>query len=70
MADCRHRRGGPQPHAGRWAREEVIPPHHIYLKIAYHPSTEACAGPVSLPGRFEQELFEFQKSAVKIAACH
>lgn len=55
-----------------WAREEPIPPHHIYLNIAYHLSTEARAGLTQfrLPMRFEQELFEFQKSAVKIAARH
>lgn len=55
-----------------WAREEQIPPHHIYLKVAFHLSTEARAGvnQFRLPHRFEQELFEFQKSAVKIAAQH
>uniref|UniRef100_UPI0035B3D135 helicase-related protein n=1 Tax=Hylemonella sp. TaxID=2066020 RepID=UPI0035B3D135 len=55
-----------------WAREESIPPYHIYLNMAYHLSTEARAGlsQFRLPGRFEQELFEFQKSAVKIAARH
>ncbi|MCA3239446.1 MAG: NgoFVII family restriction endonuclease [Curvibacter sp.] len=55
-----------------WAREEAIPPYHIYLNMAYHLSTEARAGlsQFRLPGRFEQELFEFQKSAVKIAARH
>lgn len=55
-----------------WAREKAIPPYHIYLNIAYHLSTEARAGlsQFRLPGRFEQELFEFQKSAVKIAARH
>ncbi|MBE0620385.1 MAG: NgoFVII family restriction endonuclease [Burkholderiales bacterium] len=55
-----------------WAREQAIPPHHIYLNIAYHLSTEARAGlsQFRLPGRFEQDLFEFQKSAVKIAARH
>jgi superfamily II DNA or RNA helicase len=55
-----------------WAREEAIPPYHIYLNIAYHLSTEARAGLTQfrLPVRFEQELFEFQKSAVKIAARH
>lgn len=55
-----------------WAREAVIPPHHIYLNIAFHLSTEARAGlsQFRLPGRFENELFEFQKSAVKIAARH
>jgi superfamily II DNA or RNA helicase len=55
-----------------WAREDSIPPHHIYLNIAYHLSTEARAGlsQFRLSGRFENELFEFQKSAVKIAARH
>lgn len=57
---------------GSWAREEAIPPYHIYLNIAYHLSTEARAGlsQFRLPGRFERELFDFQKSAVKIAARH
>lgn len=55
-----------------WAREEAISPYHIYLNIAYHLSTEARAGlsQFRLPARFEQDLFEFQKSAVKIAARH
>ena len=57
---------------GSWAREEPIPPYHIYLNIAYHLSAEARAGLTQfrLPARFEEELFEFQKSAVKIAARH
>ena len=55
-----------------WAREAAIPPYHIYLNIAFHLSTEARAGlsQFRLPVRFEQDLFEFQKSAVKIAARH
>ncbi|HCZ14911.1 MAG TPA: NgoFVII family restriction endonuclease, partial [Candidatus Accumulibacter sp.] len=55
-----------------WAREASIPPYQIYLNIAYHLSTEARAGlsQFRLPPRFEQELFDFQKSAVKIAARH
>jgi superfamily II DNA or RNA helicase len=57
---------------GSWAREDVIAPYHIYLNIAYHLSTEARAGlsQFRLPARIEQDLFEFQKSAVKIAARH
>jgi hypothetical protein len=27
-----------------WAREETVPPYHIYIKIAYHLSQEARAG--------------------------
>jgi len=55
-----------------WAREAVIPPYHIYLNIAYHLSTEARAGlsQFRLPARFADDLFEFQKNAVKIAARH
>ena len=55
-----------------WARETPIPPYHIYLNIAFHLSTEARAGlsKFRLPARFEQDLFDFQKSAVKIAARH
>ena len=55
-----------------WAREDAIPPYHIYLNMAYHLSTEARAGlnQFRLPERFENELFDFQKSAVKIAARH
>lgn len=55
-----------------WARETLVPPYHIYLNMAYHLSVEARAGlsQFRLPPRFEEELFEFQKSAVKIAARH
>lgn len=55
-----------------WAREAVVPPYLIYLNMAYHLSVEARAGlsQFRLPARFEDELFEFQKSAVKIAARH
>lgn len=55
-----------------WARTEMIPPYHIYLNMAYHLSQEARAGlaEFSVPSRFERELFEFQKAAVKIAAHH
>ena len=55
-----------------WAREQPILPYHIYLNIAYHLSVEARAGlsQFRLPPRFDTELFEFQKGAVKIAARH
>ena len=55
-----------------WAREELIPPYHIYLKMAYHLSNEARAGlnEFQIPRDFEAELFEFQTAAVKIAAHH
>ena len=55
-----------------WAREERIPPYHIYIKMAYHLSHEARAGlnEFRIPRIFEGKLFEFQTAAVKIAAYH
>nr|MBA4160108.1 NgoFVII family restriction endonuclease [Gemmatimonadota bacterium] len=55
-----------------WAREALIPPYHIYLKIAYHLSQEARSGVAEfrLPRELEETLFDFQKAAVKIAARH
>lgn len=55
-----------------WAREELIPPYHIYLKMAYHLSQEARAGlaEFKIPRDFGNKLFEFQVAAVKIAAHH
>lgn len=54
-----------------WAREELIPPYHIYLKIAYHLSHEAIAGisEFRIPREFNN-LFDFQKAAVQLAARH
>ena len=55
-----------------WAREALIPPYHIYVKMAYHLSQEARAGltEFQIPRDFEDKLFEFQTAAVKIAAHH
>lgn len=55
-----------------WAREDLIPPYHVYLKMAYHLSYEARAGlsEFRIPRIFGQRLFEFQTAAVKIAAHH
>ena len=55
-----------------WAREDLIPPYHIYVKMAYHLSQEARAGlaEFKIPREFSNKLFEFQKAAVKIAAHH
>jgi superfamily II DNA or RNA helicase len=55
-----------------WAREEQIPPYHIYLKMAYHLSHEARAGlsEFQIPREFGNQLFDFQTAAVKIAAHH
>jgi SNF2 family DNA or RNA helicase len=57
-----------------WARETLIPPYHIYLKIAYHLSQDAIAGlnEFKVPSDFlqnpNQKLFQFQAIAVQIAA--
>src|SRR5208283_3952801 len=55
-----------------WAREQPVPPYHIYLKIAYHLSQEARFGlsEFRIPRDFGQKLFDFQVAAVKIAAHH
>ena len=55
-----------------WASEEGIPPYYIYLKTAYHLSEEARMGvkEFSLPPEFRKDLFDFQQTAVKIAARH
>ena len=55
-----------------WAREELIPPFHIYVKMAYHLSQDAREGLLSfsIPRDFGKRLFEFQTAAVKIAAHH
>lgn len=54
-----------------WAREEPIPPYHIYIKMAYHLSQEARAGlsEFTIPSDLTK-LMPFQAAAVKIAAHH
>jgi len=51
-----------------WAREEPIPPYHIYLKMAYHLSQEARAGlsEFTVPKDFGTQLLPFQTAAVRI----
>ncbi len=55
-----------------WAGEQLVPPYHIYVKMAYHLSQEARAGlsEFYIPADFTGKLLEFQKAAVKIAAHH
>ena len=55
-----------------WAREDLVPPWHVYLKMAYHLSYEAREGvnEFSIPPIFKDKLFDFQSAAVKIAAHH
>ncbi len=53
-----------------WAREEPLPPYHIYLKMAYHLSQEARVGlsEFTVPKDFGTQLLPFQTAAVRIAA--
>ncbi len=55
-----------------WAREELVPPYHVYLKMAYHLSYEAREGlnEFNIPRIFKDKLFDFQAAAVRIAARH
>ncbi|HNY38999.1 MAG TPA: phospholipase D-like domain-containing protein [Bryobacteraceae bacterium] len=55
-----------------WARPDAIPPHHIYVKMAYHLCQEAREGIIQhrIPKDFGNKLFDFQIAAVKIAAHH
>ena len=55
-----------------WAGEKEIPPYYIYLKTAYHLSEEARTGikEFTIPPEFKNSLFDFQQTAVKIAARH
>jgi len=55
-----------------WAGENEIPPYYIYLKTAYHLSQDARQGikEFTIPPEFRRELFDFQETAVKIAARH
>ena len=55
-----------------WVRDALVPPYHIYLKMAYHLSHEARAGlaEYKIPKIFGNRLFDFQAAAVKIAAHH
>jgi len=55
-----------------WARPDAIPPHHIYVKMAYHLSHEAREGIIqhAIPKDIASKLFDFQIAAVKIAAHH
>lgn len=55
-----------------WAREDVLPPYQIYVKMAYHLAEEARAGlsEFTIPTDMRSTLLEFQSAAVRIAARH
>lgn len=55
-----------------WASERLVPPYHVYVKMAYHLSREArdSLRGHDIPSDIGDRLFEFQRRAVKIAAHH
>lgn len=55
-----------------WAREEMLKPYYIYLKMAFHLSEEAREGlrEFRIPKGFRDRLFDYQSAAVRIAAHH
>ena len=55
-----------------WAREDLIPPYHIYIKMAYHLSQDARDGlaEFQIPKEMKDYLFSYQSAAVRIAAHH
>jgi superfamily II DNA or RNA helicase len=55
-----------------WAREEMLDPYLIYVKMAYHLAQEARAGlnEFRIPPEFGKRLFAYQEAAVKISAHH
>lgn len=55
-----------------WVAERLVPPFHVYLKIAWHLSRDARAGlaEFQIPPDLDGRLFDYQRAAVKIAAHH
>ena len=53
-----------------WAREELVSPYLVYLKMAYHLSEDARIGEkqFKLPRELRGVLLDFQEAAVKLAA--
>ncbi len=55
-----------------WAADRLLPPFHIYLKIAWHLSQDARDGvkEFRIPHDVSQDLMQFQNKAVQIACRH
>ena len=53
-----------------WAGERLLPPYHIYMKMAWHLSEDARKGLTDffIPKELKNVLFDFQSAAVRIAA--
>src|SRR5207247_8924291 len=55
-----------------WAGERLLPPYHIYLKIAWHLSEDARDGmkEFRIPHDVAADLMSFQTKAVQLACRH
>jgi len=55
-----------------WAREELVAPYLVYLKMIYHLAEEARQGEreFKLPKEFQGVILDFQAKAVSLAAHH
>jgi superfamily II DNA/RNA helicase len=55
-----------------WASERLLPPYHIYLKIAWHLSQDAREGikEFRIPHDVAADLMSFQTKAVQLACRH
>ena len=55
-----------------WAREELVAPYLVYLKMIYHLAEEARQGEreFKLPREFQGVILDFQAKAVSLAAHH
>lgn len=52
-----------------WAGDRLVPPYHVYLKMAWHLSQDARDGikEFRVPSEIRHELLEFQEKAVQMA---
>ncbi|MGI6209897.1 MAG: helicase-related protein [Anaerolineae bacterium] len=52
-----------------WAREELVPPYLVYLKMIYHLSQDAREGGTAfrLPAAFQDLVLPFQEQAISMA---
>lgn len=55
-----------------WAGERLIPPYHVYLKMAWHLSQDAREGikEFRVPAEIRDQLMPFQEKAVQLACRH
>lgn len=55
-----------------WAGDRLVPPYHVYLKMAWHLSQDAREGikEFRVPGEIRDQLMPFQEKAVQLACRH